>query len=94
MSTVAEHLALIEMLRLANLHDAAYQESWMLTNVHWQDMVAMIPAAEMEAARAQTEQRIRDQHPAVAEQRIAEWRAKRPATPAAPSQGAGTGEKR
>jgi len=39
----------------------------------------MIPAAEMEAARAQTEQRIRDQHPVVAEQRIAAWRAKRPA---------------
>lgn len=79
MSTVAEHLALIEMLRLANLNDAAHQESWLLTNVHWQDLVAMIPSAEMVAARLQTEQRIRDQHPAQAEERIAEWRVKRPA---------------
>lgn len=81
MSTIAEHLALIEMLRLAELNDAAHQESWLLMVTHWQELVAMIPEPEISAARAQTEQRIRDQHPAHAEARIEAWRVKRPATP-------------
>jgi hypothetical protein len=78
MSTIAEHLALIEALRLTNRNDAAHQESWLFTNVHWQDLVAMVPADEMESARVQTEQRLRDQHPAHAEKLIADWREKRP----------------
>lgn len=83
MSTVAEHLALLEFfLEMRYDRDPANRsfsgftnEASMFCDVHLKDLVASQSPASMEAARLDVEKRLREQHPAIAERLIAAWKA-------------------
>lgn len=81
MSTIAEHLAELEMLdasRTEGVSNAMVQAGYMFLIVHYAEMIQERDPAEMAKARESTEQRLRDQHPSRAEEIIAAWRAARP----------------
>lgn len=76
MSTIAEHLATLEMYRSMGRRgdDFFYQEAYMFTQVHWKELIGLIEPAEFTAAREQVESRMRDQHPQQAEEILAKWK--------------------
>lgn len=76
MSTVAQHLAVMEMYRSLGRvgDDSFYNESYLLTQTHLKDMIALIPDTEMQLARAEIEQRCREQHGEKAEVWISKWK--------------------
>lgn len=75
MSTIAEHVAVLEMLAANNRWDAFHSEGWMFLQVHFRDLGALCGSDAMEQARKTTEQRMREQHPDQADALIAKWHA-------------------
>jgi|GEM_PF-2477543 len=75
MSTVAEHLAMLELYDALDRREGFYQEAYLFTQVHWRDLLALIPATDMDMARSEIEQSIHVQHPEKAAELIARWRA-------------------
>lgn len=87
MSTVAEHLALLEFFQEMrwdrNPANRAYSgftpEASLFCDVHLKELVATQEASAMVAARLDVERRLREQHPDAAERLIAAWLAARAA---------------
>ena len=74
MSTIDEHLAMLEMYKANGEHDLFYTEAHLFTQVHWKEMVAERAPESMSDARATIEARLREQHGERAEQFIQKWR--------------------
>lgn len=82
MSTVAEHLALLEFYREMrydrNPVNRAYSdftmEASLFCEVHLNELVAGQSPGAMEEARLEVEKRLRGQHPDAAERLIAAWK--------------------
>jgi hypothetical protein len=77
MSTIAEHLAEIEMLhanRTEGVSGAMVQAAYMFVIVHYAEMIEERSAAEMAKARETIENRLREQHPDKADEHIENWR--------------------
>lgn len=72
-STVAEHLAAIELYRAIGLHEVARSEGYLLIEAHLAELIAAQP--DMDAGRAGFERIVREQCRAdIADARIKRWR--------------------
>ena len=81
MSTIAEHLAELEMLhanRTEGISNAMVQAGYMFLIVHYPEMIQERDPVEMAKARETVEQRLSEQSPSRAEEHIKTWRAARP----------------
>lgn len=79
MSTIAEHIAALEMYKALDENRIFAEEAYLFTQVHWRDLAAILPVDEMQKGRDEIERRIRAQHPERAEEFIGKWRAAIPA---------------
>ncbi len=73
MSTVAEHLAELEMLAANGYGQAFASSAFMFTQVHWKDLCALIDPTVLEEARQQTRKRMLEQYPEQATNYFAKW---------------------
>lgn len=74
MSTVAEHLAALEMYRHNRAEDFLLSEAMLLVRTHLDELVALIPAEEMTAARDHIEGILRSTNHPTVEAKIKGWR--------------------
>lgn len=78
MSTIAEHLAAMELHKTLGDHEQFYSEVYLFTQVHWAELIAQQDPAEMQRARVAIEARMVDQHGDRAAPFIEQWRVARP----------------
>lgn len=74
MSTVAEHLATLEMYAANGEWELFNNEQYLFVQVHWKEMIGERPSKEMDDARASIEARFREQHGDKVEAYIDKWR--------------------
>lgn len=73
MSAISEHLAELEFF-FANGHAQSFSQTALaFMQVHWRDIIHMIPVEQMDAARAEIPHRLRDQHGDEADKYIIGW---------------------
>jgi hypothetical protein len=78
MSTIAEHLAAMEMFKLLREHEQFHSEAYLFTQVHWPQLIADQDPAEMQTARMAIERRMVDQHGHRGQAYVNLWRLGRP----------------
>lgn len=84
MSTVAEHIAILEFYKTNERHAHFHEAAWLFTQTHWRELAAYVPTAEMAAGRASVAAMLREQHgPESADPLIAKWTAALPPAPVA-----------
>ncbi|MGH6628022.1 MAG: hypothetical protein ACRECD_16035 [Burkholderiaceae bacterium] len=68
-----EHLAMMEMYKAIGNDQLFHSEAYLLTQVHWEEMIAERGTEEMDLARAAIKTRLIQQHESKADSFIARW---------------------